>query len=234
MTEPRSPQAEAMQRRLRRRHRAEVRFRAYGAAAIGVALSALAALLVSVVSGAMPAFWQHEVRLPLHFDAALLDPDGRGAAALPDADYGAVLKEALRERFPEYSSRSERRQLSGLLSVQAPFDLRERLLAEPAQLGRTEEVQLLLSADADLYLKNRRDGDESGGSGLKGPQQAALEAWLAEGRIERVFAWRFLRSGDSREPELAGVWGAAVGSFWTLLITLLLSFPVGAAAALHL
>jgi phosphate transport system permease protein len=234
MTEPRSPQAEAMQRRLRQRHRAEVRFRAYGAAAIGVALSALAALLVSVVFGAMPAFWQHEVRLPLHFDAALLDPDGRGAAALPDANYGAVLKEALHERFPEYSSRSERRQLSGLLSVQAPFDLRERLVAEPAKLGRREEVQLLLSADADLYLKNRREGDESGGSGLKGPQRAALEAWLAEGRIDRVFAWRFLRSGDSREPELAGVWGAAVGSFWTLLITLLLSFPVGAAAALHL
>jgi phosphate transport system permease protein len=234
MTEPRSPQALAMQRRLRRRHRAEIRFRTYGAAAIGVALAALAALLASVVLGAMPAFWQHEVRLPLHFDAALLDPDGRGAAALPDANYGAVLKETLHERFPEYSSRSERRQLSGLLSVQAPFDLRERLVVEPAKLGRREEVQLLLSADADLYLKNRRNGDESAASGLQGPQQAALEAWLAEGRIERVFSWRFLRSGDSREPELAGVWGAAVGSFWTLLITLLLSFPVGAAAALHL
>jgi phosphate transport system permease protein len=30
------------------------------------------------------------------------------------------------------------------------------------------------------------------------------------------------------------VWGAAVGSFWTLVVTLVLSFPVGAAAALYL
>jgi phosphate transport system permease protein len=233
MTEPRSPQAEAVRKRLRRRHRAERRFRAYGAAAIGVALLALAGLLTSVVAGALPAFWQHEVRLPLQFDAALLDPDGRGAAALPDANYGAVLKQALRERFPEYTSRTERRQLAGLLSVQAPFDVRERLLAEPAKLGSHEEVRLLLSADADLYLKNRSE-DGGDGAGLEGPQRAALEAWLAEGRIERSFAWRFLRSGDSREPELAGVWGAAVGSFWTLAITLALSFPVGAAAALYL
>jgi phosphate transport system permease protein len=232
MTEPKKFRDDAVRKRLRRRHRAERRFRTYGATAVGVALLALTALLGSIVGGALPAFWQHEVRLPIHFDAALLDPDGRGAAALPDANYGALLKRTLRDRFPEYSSRSERRQLSGLLSVQAPFDLRDRLVAEPAKLGSREEMQLLLSADADLYLKSRGGAGE--GARLEGPQRTALDAWLAEGRIERAFAWRFLRSGDSREPELAGVWGAAVGSFWTLVITLLLAFPVGAAAALYL
>ncbi len=232
MTELRNPEAEATRGRLRRRYRAERRFRAYGAAAIGVALLALAGLLTSVVLGALPAFWQHEVRLPVHFDRALLDPDGRGAAALPDANYAAVLKQALRERFPEYAGRSEQRQLSALLSMQAPFDVRERLLAEPAKLGRSEELRLLLSDEADLFLKSQ-DG-EGAGAGLSEVQQSVLEAWLAEGRIELVFAWRFLRSGDSREPELAGVWGAVVGSFLTLAITLALSFPVGAAAALYL
>jgi phosphate transport system permease protein len=222
-----------MRRRLRKRHRAERRFRAYGATAIGIALAALAGLLGSVVVGALPAFWQHEVRLAVHFDSALLDPEGRGVAALPDANYGAVLKQALRERFPEYSGRSQLRQLSGLLSVQAPFDLRERLLADPTKLGSHEEIPLLLSDEADLYLKQRGD-DEATGAGLSETQQVAVEAWLAEGRVEEVFATRFFRSGDSREPELAGVWGAVVGSFWTLIITLLLSFPVGASAALYL
>ena len=45
---------------------------------------------------------------------------------------------------------------------------------------------------------------------------------------------RFFVSGDSREPELAGIWGAAVGSFLTLIVTLLIAFPLGVAAAVYL
>ena len=44
----------------------------------------------------------------------------------------------------------------------------------------------------------------------------------------------FFTSGDSREPELAGIWGATKGSFFMLLVTLLLSFPLGVAAAIYL
>ena len=44
----------------------------------------------------------------------------------------------------------------------------------------------------------------------------------------------FLTSGDSREPELAGVWGALMGSFWTLVVTLVLVLPLGVAAAVYL
>jgi phosphate transport system permease protein len=63
-------------------------------------------------------------------------------------------------------------------------------------------------------------------------------AWVntlrEEGRIEKRFNRRFFTSGDSREPEMAGIWGAAVGSFYTMLVTLLLSFPLGIAAAVYL
>ncbi|MHA3916346.1 phosphate ABC transporter permease PstA [Halovulum sp. GXIMD14793] len=55
-----------------------------------------------------------------------------------------------------------------------------------------------------------------------------------EGKIERVFNSRFFTAGDSREPELAGIWGAAVGSFWTMLVTFLLAFPIGVMAAIYL
>ena len=49
-----------------------------------------------------------------------------------------------------------------------------------------------------------------------------------------VWNTNFLTSGDSREPELAGIWGALVGSFLTLLVTLAVSFPLGVAAAVYL
>jgi phosphate transport system permease protein len=55
-----------------------------------------------------------------------------------------------------------------------------------------------------------------------------------QGQLEKRFNTTFFTAGDSREPELAGIWGAAVGSFYTLVVTLLLSFPIGVAAAVYL
>ena len=57
---------------------------------------------------------------------------------------------------------------------------------------------------------------------------------IKDGRIEQRFNWTFFRHGDSRDPELAGVGGALAGSLLTLFVTLLLSFPVGVAAAIYL
>ena len=44
----------------------------------------------------------------------------------------------------------------------------------------------------------------------------------------------FFVNGDSREPELAGIRAALVGSAFTLLITFVLSFPIAVAAAIYL
>jgi len=61
-----------------------------------------------------------------------------------------------------------------------------------------------------------------------------LEVLRDQGRIDTVFNTRFFTAGDSREPELAGIWGAAVGSFWTMLVTFCLAFPIGVLAAIYL
>jgi phosphate transport system permease protein len=54
------------------------------------------------------------------------------------------------------------------------------------------------------------------------------------GELKTQFNWKFLSAGDSRDPELAGIRSSLMGSFYTLLITLLLSFPLGAMAAIYL
>jgi phosphate transport system permease protein len=63
---------------------------------------------------------------------------------------------------------------------------------------------------------------------------AWLEQLKAKGLVERAFNWAFFTSGDSREPELAGIRGALVGSALTLLVTLLLCLPIGIAGAIYL
>ena len=65
-------------------------------------------------------------------------------------------------------------------------------------------------------------------------QVIAIEELRKDGAIETHFNTRFFTAGDSREPELAGIWGAAVGSFWTMLVTFCLAFPIGVMAAIYL
>jgi phosphate transport system permease protein len=70
------------------------------------------------------------------------------------------------------------------------------------------------------------------------PINDAQLAWTAalqqDGRLELKFNRAFFSNGDSREPELAGIRGALMGSFYMLLVTLVLALPVGVAAAIYL
>ena len=69
---------------------------------------------------------------------------------------------------------------------------------------------------------------------LSDKQLVWLKSLEDQGRIERNFNWRFFSATDSREAEMAGIWSAAVGSFWTMLVTFCLAFPIGVLAAIFL
>jgi phosphate transport system permease protein len=221
------------ERRLARRYAAERRFRAYGIIAIGLALAALGGLLGSILWRGAPAFFQHELALEVTFGADVIDPAGSGDRnTLGTADYTALVRDALRRIFPEVTARPERRRLNQLLSSGAGYELRERVLADPDLIGRSEIVWLPFSDDADLFYKGAL---EAGPEARLDAEQAGWLRHLGDsGLVESRLSRRFLRSGDSREPELAGVWGAVVGSFLTLVITLAVAFPMGVAAAVHL
>ena len=223
-------------RRRKKRYVAERRFRRIGASAVLAAVAALVLLLGSILWRGLPAFFEHRVRLEVVLAASAIDPDGtRDSVVLADANYTGLLRDALAAQFPEVSSRRDRRALAGLLSSGAAYDLQERVLADPTRIGRTISFGALLSDEADLLLRGAGGREQPEGErALSDAQIGWLDALAERGLVERAFATRMLRSGDSREPELAGVWGAAVGSFWTLLTTLALSFPLGVAAAIYL
>ncbi|MBX2867552.1 MAG: phosphate ABC transporter permease PstA, partial [Acidiferrobacterales bacterium] len=61
-----------------------------------------------------------------------------------------------------------------------------------------------------------------------------IDTLIEDGQIEKRFNVPFFTNGDSREPEQAGIWGATMGSFFTILVTMLLAFPIGIAAAVYL
>ena len=228
--------SDAMARRLARRRAAERRFRAYGIIAVTLAIAALASLFVSIVGNGYTAFQQTYIEIEVDLDPDVLGiGEARDAKALSGANYPGLVKKTMRNMFPEVKGRKARRALYAIVSSGASFMLRERVLADPGLIGRTERVWVPADDDIDMLVKGHIDRNlPESERRVKDDQIAWIASLEATGRIEKRFSTTFFTAGDSREPELAGIRGAAVGSFYTLLVTLVLSFPIGVAAAVYL
>jgi phosphate transport system permease protein len=227
-----------MRSRIARRHASERRFRLAGAAAIAIAIASLGVLLASIGWNGAPAFSATELRLDVDVSPAALGLAADAAvdsAALRSADYRAPLRAALQALFPDVVSRSETRDLTALLSRGAADELQARVEADPSLVGR--RLSLWLPADDEVDLARKSGFSRAVAEAdrhLSDAQIGWLEALARDGRVRSAFNWPFLTSGDSREPEQAGLLGALVGSALTLLVTLAIVFPLGVSAAIYL
>ncbi len=218
---------------LGRRHRKEMLLRLTGVLATLVGVIFLGVFFVSLIMQGATAFQQTFVKLDVEYREEWLAPQGEFDPQF--ADFDAVVREAIRARFPDVRDRRERRDLFRLVSVGAAYQLRERIAAEPALIGGSEQVWVPASADVDMVVKGKieRSVDESQRS-VSDRQLAWIDALAADGRLEKRFNTALFTNGDSREPELAGIKGALMGSFYMLIVTIALAFPIGAAAAIYL
>jgi phosphate transport system permease protein len=233
---PRRLSPEAVETRLRKRHRAERRFKLIGLLAVLTALGLLALLLSTIVAQGYSAFAQTTIRLDITFDEETVDPSGtRDPEQLGRANYAQLVRVALAETFPEVQGRTDQRALRGMISSGAPFQLRDMVLDDPAVIRTTQSVWLLADDDVDQFWKGYVDREvREQDRRIKDQHVAWLDSLAANDRIRLEFnKWLFL-NGDSREPELAGIRGALVGSFYMLLVTLALSVPLGVGAAIYL
>jgi phosphate transport system permease protein len=146
-----------------------------------------------------------------------------------------LVKAALRELFPDVAGREERRALYGLISSGASFQLQDMVLKNPALIGTTQSVWVPAAATVDTFIKGGIDRDTTEiNRSLKDNQIVWIDKLVASGAVEKQFNKALFTNGDSREPELAGIRGALMGSIYTLLVTMALSFPMGVATALYL
>ena len=242
MTNPSSAPTEGassfarVQAGMARRRAAERRFKLLGRAAVGIGLLFLGVLLVSIVSKGYTAFWQTQIRLDVVLAADEIDPEGtRKADTLRHADYSGLIKHSLRDMFPEVSGRRDRFALYGLVSNGAAFDLRDRVMADPSLIGTTVSLWVPADDDVDMLMKGHieREGAEADRR-IKDNTLGWIDQLEADGRLQMRFNVDFFTKGDSRDPELAGIRGALMGTIFTLMVTLALSFPLGVAAAVYL
>ena len=159
-----------------------------------------------------------------------LDP-----VSLADADYTGLIKGSLRALFPNVTSRLERRQLYSMVSDGAAYSLRDRIVADPSLVGQTISMDVLAAASVDMLAKDkgsRHLAEEN--RKLSDAQIAWFDDLVAQGRVSQTFNTTLFTESDSRQPEMAGVRGAMIGSFLTLSVALVLSFPIGVGAAIYL
>ncbi len=232
----RPPVMEVVQKSLGARYRAERRFRAYGIIALALALSFLGLLLTSIIGNGYTAFQQTFMKLDFTLDPETVDPQGdRSESSLRTGNYMAVVRDALAKEFPDVSGRSDRRALSSLVSTGAVYQLQNMVMDDPGLVGQTVELWVPADDDVDMFMKGRIDRDvPESDRRLSDKQIAWLDKLIADDRMEKKFNTALFTNGDSRDPELAGILGAVKGSFYMLVVTLALSFPIGVAAAVYL
>jgi phosphate transport system permease protein len=154
---------------------------------------------------------------------------------LATANYNALIRAALNVSFPGVEGRERTRELYGLVSNAAPFRLQHRIEDNPSLIGTRESVTFLAAANVDQLLKGNIDRDLAEDNRVLSDEQIGwIDALVERDQLELAFNTGFFTNGDSRDPEQAGVLGALVGSMLTLVVTLLLSFPIGVAAAIYL
>jgi phosphate transport system permease protein len=219
-----------VKRGLARRRGAEQRFKIYGLGAVLVSLSFLALLFFTIFANGHSAFFQTFVQLEIFFD-----PDSIDTNAPANSNFPGLVKKSLSAEFPDVKGRKEKKELYALISSGAAFQLQKMIQQQPNLVGKTVKIWVPADDDVDMLIKGNiaRDVPESNRR-LSDNQLNWLDKWSSEKKISKRFNKTFFTSGDSREPELAGILGALVGSILTLAITLVLSFPIGVASAVYL
>jgi len=218
---------------LPRRRRKELRFKLAGIIATTAGIVFLGVFFASLIADGSSAFKQSYLQLDIEFSADVLAPGGE--LDLKYADFDGLVRAALRDQLPEVSGRNDRRAMYRIVSVGAGYQVRELISSNPELLGTVQTLWVPASSNVDMLVKGNIDASLDEALRPLSDQQIGWINTLREAeRLKLRFNSALFTNGDSREPELAGIKGAVMGSLYMLLVTLVLSFPIGVAAAIYL
>jgi phosphate transport system permease protein len=214
----------------RRRYAADRRLRAYGILSIVAAVGLLGILIGSLVLTGYRAFVQTHVEIEV-----TVDPELVSAGAPAEGNYRTVVRQAVAELFPDLTQPRDLRTAADILSDGAQLIIRDRVTADPSLIGETLTVSVPVSDPYDQLYKGVIDRDLPEDRRRVSDEEIALFESLEErGLVSAPFNFGLFANADSRFPELAGLWGAIVGSFYVLFVCFIISFPLGIAAAVYL
>lgn len=229
--------------RTRTRNAAEKRFKAYGMIAIAFGLLMLSILVFNIVTRGAGAYQQTFVALEVELLAGKLDKKGNrdldDIKKISTFGYTPLLSNALEAKIIELGIETDlkAKKMVGILSKSAAAQVRDYVLNNPNKIGETIGFEFLASSRVDGYLKGRVSRDSIGNDKNISPAQLDLvDALKAEGCLAKRFNMSFITGSDASDarPEAAGMGTSMIGSFFMMLVVLVLALPIGVAASIYL
>jgi phosphate transport system permease protein len=237
---------------LNRRHRKEAWFRRTGLLAVLISLSLVALLFINIFSKGLPAFWQSAITLEIYFDPKVIKIPAKPEQAADESDndfrqryldwqtqvgfvnFNRLITDSLQKILPDASK--HRRDLGRIVTSGERFALRDMVVADPSIIGQTRSLHLLTDANIDVWLKGNIDRSLPDAQQQLSPK---MREWIdklsADGVIQNRFSLALFMNPDSRSSlASAGLAGAFMGSFYMMLVVILLAVPMGVAAAIYL
>ena len=225
------------------RNAAERRFRIYGILAISIGLLMLLVLASTIILRGTSAFQQTFITLEVDLLESKLDKKGNrnidDIKKVSTFGYSPILLNAMKKVLEkhEISTSLKKKALGGIISKSAPSQIRDFVLEDVNRIGQTVEFKFLVNGWIDGYIKGRYSRESVANSKFASAEQFDLIDQLLEvGVVEKKFNFDFIFGADASDqrPEAAGFGVAMVGSFYLMLVVLVLSLPLGVAASIYL
>ncbi|MBL6841532.1 MAG: phosphate ABC transporter permease PstA [Pelagibacterales bacterium] len=221
--------------RIKKRHRAEARFKLYGLVSIILALTFVGFLVFTIFSKGSDAFSKTTIKVNVYFNAEILSlPSNPSLEDIQDADYYDLALESINKLLLT-SNPDDEKLLKKLFSPDFDLEIKNYLVKNPDLINQTQDINLTSSDDIDQLFKGNfpRDIPEDRRQ-VNDRQLEIFDELVAQDKIQKKFNNYFFTNGDSRDPELAGIGASLLGSFFSVVICLILSFPIAILASIYL
>ena len=212
----------AFEARLARRYRQERNFRRIGLGAVVFSVAVLVFLLGNMLVNGIAGFQRAEIAVTIDFPASGIEGDATSLTA-PSASQTLEMQ-GLPKIVTMFAEEQLGKDAAAQIAPDAWRDIAAALAKDPTLLTRSETFELPASSAIAAALQ-----------GEGAPELQGLAKKLAaDGKLSRNWDWGFLARSDATTPQAVGIWGALKGSMLTMLVTLVLAFPIGVLSALYL
>lgn len=250
--ELREKRKKTIEKTLGKRHRKEKIFKFFGFSAVLTGLFFVALLFGSILIKGLPSFWQSSMTVPVYFDPSIINAGpkpvekaGESPAQYQEryvawqtemgmVDWDALIVNGLIAE--DKALESKRDDLTSLYTSSEAYSLRDMVLADPALIGKKQDIKLLADANVDVWLAGNIDRSLPDDQQQLSPEVRQLADQLkAQGIITNSFNTSIFTNPDSRSsPATSGLAGAFMGSLFMMLIVIIISIPIGVASAIYL
>ena len=229
---------------LNKRYKKEKRFILLGRVAVSLTIIFLVILLGSILLRGISGFYTTNIFLTTNLSQEIIDPeDKKNVEEIYKSSWRKIARNSIYDVLSAFNksknidkiSRKDKRDFLKLFSRSSEFYIRDFTLENLDSIGKEVKISIPSSSLVDQFLKGKiniavNEDDRP----INDKQISWINFMVEKNMIERKFNINFFSKGDSRNAEEAGILGAIVGSFFVILVAIIVAFPVGVMSAIYL